>query len=239
MAEEIETAKATSEIEDLVTLTINRIDRNKATIESTATISTQASAKIAEMRQHRYDEDAEIEGNIYQLRELSKAKGVMSFSAISKKLGKPLTECTRLADNHKRFIALPLVYQQALRDLRKKASQSIVEKLKAITAKVESEGKDTDLAYVSRELKAMCGHASKQNDSAQNPALHGLLKAVDAQGSILKRREFVRNAIELLCLKVNYYCEFENCEVSIRPTVTAPVQGAEVVHFPQSEADAA
>jgi len=222
MAEGIETEKATREIEELVTLTINLMHRSKATVDSTVTFSKQARARFAEMRQRRYDEDAEVARNIYNLRELSKAKGAMSFSSISKKLDKPLTECNRMANCHERFIALPSVYQQALRDARKKASENIVEKLEAITAKAESEGKDTDLAYISREMKAMCGYVGKQNHPAQNPALKVLLKAVDAQVGILKKREFVRIAVELLVSKVGLYCEFEDGgAVSISSVPTA------------------
>jgi hypothetical protein len=222
MAEKIETAKATSEIDELVHRTITLISGIKAASKSTRQISQQAKAQIAEVQRRRYDEDAEIAENIYKLRELSKAKGSMSFKSICDKLDKQITECKRLAEDHTRFIALPDIYQQALKNVRKKASKIIVAKIEAITSKAASQGKDPDLEYVSRELKAMCSRAGKQNNPFQNSAVNAFLKAIDAQGTISKKRELVRTAMETLASKVGLHCVFgDDGAVSINSAVIA------------------
>jgi len=240
MAEKIETEKFTSKIEELVARTITLTRSIKATHESTKQLSQQAKAKNAEMRGRRYDEDAEIAKNIFTLRELSKENGAMSFKAICDRLDRQRNECTRLADNHGRFMALLLVYQQALRQTHKKATEVIIAKIDAIKSKAASEGKDPDLEYVCRELKTMCGRAGKQNDSDQNPFVKATGKAVDAQKGILAKRKLAHDVAECAFSKagIEFYFEYDG-KVPIRCYATMPVQGADVVYFPQSAADAA
>ncbi len=214
-------ARDTEIIDQLITATRALIADGGPVTKPCDQLKAKAGDQIAKFRQHHFDIWAAIGANLSDLRTASKTKGALGFITICEvQLGLQRNKCTRLADCHERLIALPVAYQHALRELRKTATEAIVEKVNQVMAEGVSD------AQIKNSLSAKFSRKGQDKPSAQESAKSKLLATLRSIKGIGARRDYCREVLEVATRLVGLTFDEKSSVVTV--TKAAALETSEV-----------
>ncbi len=198
----VSTINETRTTDQLVSDTLALIENGgKSPTKSCARLKTEANERIEKFREAYFDTWLAIAKNLSELRSRAKTGGA-SFGDICLRLGLQRTKCTRLADCHERLVKLPVEYQQALRELRKYASDEVIKKVEEVEAESNSETPIKD------QLAARFGRTGKPKSPAKESVKTKFLSVL-ASGSLQARRDYLKEVMEEATQKVGMTLLFD------------------------------